>query len=266
LYPLLFGGTFLEIPTYYVVVSASALIGCLWFLKRATQERMPKLIAIDLTLVVLIAGFVGARLLHVFYEEPAYYAEHPWNVLKVWNGGFVYLGGMIAATVAAAFFCDFKREPFWVWADTAAPPVALAYALGRVGCFLNGCCYGRECVLPWAVFMGDAYRHPTQLYATFWELWTIAVLLGIEKISLKQRRPRVPGVTWSVWLIFHGTGRLIMERFRVDPRGPDILGLSISSWSSLALIVLGLALLLHFTSFIKALFQRSAPHDELEEN
>lgn len=264
MYPLLFPGTSFAIPTYYLVVSVSIILGCLWFLKRAIQERMPRLIAIDLTLVVLVAGFIGARLLHVFYEDPTYYYENPWNVLKIWNGGFVYLGGMILAAMAAALFCDLKREPFWMWADLAAPPAAMTYALGRIGCFLNGCCYGRECVLPWAVYMGDAHRHPTQLYATLWELFTVLVLLMIEKLTSMQRRHRTPGTIWSVWLIFHGTGRLIMEQFRVDPRGPDLLGSSIGSWLSAGLILMGLALLLHFTSAIQFLFQRSADHDEPE--
>lgn len=257
MYPELFAGHAWSIPTYYLVVSLSALIGCLWFLKRAGQARMPRIIALDLTLITLICGFAGARLLHVFYEEPAYYWESPLRILQVWNGGFVYLGGWILAALAVAFFCDWKREPFWVWADTAALPAALAYGLGRVGCLLNGCCFGRECVLPWAVFMGDAHRHPTQLYATFWELGTVIVLLWVERRAARLNVPVAPGSIWSLWMVFHGMGRLIMEQFRVDPRGPALMSWSISSWLSAAMVVSGVALLLHFISTVKSLNNRS---------
>ncbi len=239
-------GSGVSLPTYYLVVSLSALAGCLWFLRRAEHKRMPRLIAIDLTLIVLVAGFVGARLLHVTFEEPEYYRQAPAQIFAIWNGGFVFLGGLIAAALGAAFFCDWKREPFWLWADLAAPAAALAYAFGRVGCFLNGCCYGSECLLPWAVFMGGASRHPTQLYASAWELFTLFVLLTVERIARRDKLPIAPGSFFAIWLVFHGMGRLIMEHFRVDPRGDEIWGLSLSSWLSLILLGSGLALLLQF--------------------
>lgn len=195
--------------------------------------------AIDIALVTMGAGFVGARLMHVFYEEPAFYKEHPLQILALWSGGYVFLGGLGAALLAAAFFCDWRKEPFWLWADLAAPAGALAYAIGRIGCFLNGCCYGRLCDLPWAVAMNGEHRHPTQLYASLWE-----GLLAWGLVMAEPRLSKRPGALFGLWLALHGLGRLLMESFRDDPRGPLLGGLSISTWLSSVLIVAGLGLLL----------------------
>jgi phosphatidylglycerol:prolipoprotein diacylglycerol transferase len=223
--------------TYYLIISLSATASALWFLKRSEAQGLTRIAAIDFTLVVLVAGFLGARLTHVFYEEPAFYREHPWRVLEFWYGGFVYLGGLMGALLGAAFFCERRHEPLWMWADLAAPPAALAYALGRVGCFFNGCCYGRACELPWAVFMHGQHRHPTQLYAALWEGLTVLALLWIEP------RFKRPGTLFGLWLVLHGMGRMLMEHFRDDPRGPLMAGLSLGTWLSAVLIGGGLFLL-----------------------
>lgn len=237
MYPYIGLAPTFAISTYYLVISATALVASLWFLRRTAAHKLSRIVAIDFTLVTLACGFLGARLLHVFYEEPAYYIVAPFRILEVWNGGFVYLGGLLGAALGAAFFCDWKREPFWLWADLAAPPAALAYALGRIGCFLNGCCYGHECLLPWAVSLNGVPRHPTQIYATLWELSVVAMLL------LMERRLKNPGALFGLWLILHAFGRIILEQFRGDPRGPAILSLSISTWISIGLLIGGLILM-----------------------
>src|SRR5690606_6314306 len=111
-----------------------------------------------------------------------------------------------------------------------APVLAFAYAAGRSACFLAGCCYGRYCDLPWAI---DG-RHPTQLYAAAWEMGVVFILLGLRPSPFFQN----PGRIFYLWMILHGIGRFIMEAFRDDFRGPS-LGLSISGWISLGLVITG---------------------------
>ena len=229
MYPELVFGS-LHVSTYYLMTSFATVVASLWFLKRAHQRQLARVTAIDLTLVLLVAGFVGARVLHVAFEEPDYYRDHPWATLYVWNGGFVYLGGLVAAAFAGVFFCQWRREPFWTWADAVALPAGLGYALGRIGCFLNGCCYGGECHLPWSIHLQGADRHPTQLYAVLWNLIAVAVLARLEP------RWRKPGTLFHAWLITFSVGRVVMESFRDDPRGPALLGLSLGVWMSLGLI------------------------------
>lgn len=228
----------LPISTYFLLISIACTVGAIWFLKRSERRNLMRVTAIDLTLATLIGGFVGARLLHVFYEEPIFYRYNPAAIFQVWNGGFVFLGGVLGAWFAATIFCIFRREPFWFWADIAMPPISLGYAIGRLACFFNGCCYGKYCQLPWAVYMHGGGRHPTQLYATFWELILLFVLLRIEP------RVRMAGTLFCVWLVGHSLGRVIMEFFRDDDRGPMMYGLSLGTWMSLGLGLFGVAAIL----------------------
>ncbi|MGE0526904.1 MAG: prolipoprotein diacylglyceryl transferase [Bdellovibrionales bacterium] len=222
------------IATYFLIISLACSLGAVWFVRRASARALERVTAVDLTLTTMISAFLGARLLHVVFEEAWFYQHHPLRVLQVWNGGFVFLGGAVAGILAGWLFCWWKREPFWYWADTAVVPLAFGYGMGRIACFLNGCCYGRTCDLPWAIDLHGAHRHPTQLYASFWEFAVLGVLLVVE------RRLRTSGYLFSLWLILHGAGRIVMEMFRDDPRGGPILGLSLGIWMSTALILLGM--------------------------
>ncbi|RME17040.1 MAG: prolipoprotein diacylglyceryl transferase [Bdellovibrio sp.] len=229
------------IPTYTLIISLVYCF-CLWYLiKRAKKKRYDIKITLDLALIFMIAGFVGARLFHVFYEAPQYYKVHPLDILKIWRGGFVFYGGAITIALSFIWFLKSKKQPLLYWADLWAPVLAIGYGLGRLACFFNGCCYGKVCSLPWAVhFPGTPHpelaRHPTQLYATAWGLLNFALLITLESLKVKRK----PGDLFFLWLFIHAIGRLMMEHFRDDDRGQFILNLSISSWISLGLIVLSL--------------------------
>lgn len=225
------------VSTYFLVISLAATLAGLWFIKRMESHALSRLLAIDLTLVTFVSAFVGARLLHVFYEEPRFYMSNPAQVLKIWNGGFVFYGGLLGGALGIYIYCLIKRIPFLLTLDMAAAPIAFAYVLGRLACFLNGCCYGKACVLPWAIALDGVHRHPTQLYASGFELFNLILIL---KLAPKLRQP---GQLAGVWLVLHAIGRMIMEHFRDDPRGDMILGLSIGTWISVALICAGVGLI-----------------------
>ena len=150
-------------------------------------------------------------------------------------GGFVWYGGAIVGGIVSMLFVRFKKWPLGPWLDLFAPIIALGYAIGRFACFLTGCCYGAVCVLA----DGTGFRHPTQLYATAWEAVALAILLWLEKQKLRNWPS---GRIFSTWLIMHSIGRIVMESFRDDPRGPTPLGLSLATWISLGLITATLAL------------------------
>ena len=191
----------------------------------------------------MIASLLGARLFHVFYENFEYYQTEPIKILFLWEGGFVYYGGALLAAFAAAIFLYLKSpRNMEAYFDLFAPVMSLSYILGRGACLLTGCCFGQVCDLPWAI----NGRHPTQAYAMIFELGALILILGLEKVPLRDRRPRQlaqPGAIFYAWLVFHSLGRLIMEHYRDDFRGPA-WGLSISSWISVILIALATYLLL----------------------
>jgi phosphatidylglycerol---prolipoprotein diacylglyceryl transferase len=207
-------------------------------------------LALDIGLAIMLGGLVGARALHVFYEDFQFYLENPIDVIKLWRGGFVFYGGFFGALLAVYLFLRQRGEPFLKWGDFYAPVLALGYGLGRIACFLNGCCFGRECDLPWAVEfvhtgLPSGLRHPTQLYATLWELLIVGLLLYLEKSrSGGGRWSRLKaGSLFFIWLSLHSFGRLVMEFFRGDFRGDLVFGFSISTWISLFLLGVSATLL-----------------------
>jgi phosphatidylglycerol:prolipoprotein diacylglycerol transferase len=234
---------YLVLPSYLFIISLTYSIGIIWFSERAKKAQMNFRFSLDLSLAFMLGGFIGARLFHVLYEQPRFYWEHPEAIFMFWLGGFVFFGGVLGALVATYLLIRRRGEKFLPWADLAAPVIAFGYAIGRIGCFLAGCCYGRECDLPWGVRFPPGVdapsfvlRHPTQLYATFWELMVVAILLLSERrIKSESRAGRI----FALWMFLHGIGRLIMEYFREDDRGPAILGLSVSTWFSIIFIGLG---------------------------
>jgi phosphatidylglycerol:prolipoprotein diacylglycerol transferase len=241
MYPILTIGP-IVVPTYYLLISLASLLGVMWFLKRTPPAD--ENLAINTALIGLIGGFVGARLLHVVYEDPMYYIRDIRHVFEFWSGGFVYYGGLIVGTMAALSYLKKRTLSIDPWLDRASLPIGLAYAVGRLGCFFNGCCYGRICEMPWAVRfpshisfgMALLPRHPTQLYAATLELLFVSILLLCEQKKLFKRR----GQLFWTWLGLHAINRIIMEAWRDDDRGAMIFGLSISTYISIALLALAL--------------------------
>ncbi len=187
----------------------------------------------DLFFVVTLSGAVGARLLHVFFEEPQYYIDNPLRIFSFWQGGFVYYGGLIFGFIGGWLCLLWKKQSFPHWLDFFTPIVSLSYTTGRIACFLTGCCYGRLCDLPWAI----NGRHPTQLYAVVLELLLFVGILKFEKHSWIKA---VAGRLFATWLAIHSINRIIIELFRGDPRGPALGAFSLSSLLSLIFIALSL--------------------------
>ena len=139
----------ISIPTYLLIISFAYSLGILWVVHRSQTSNLDRNLTLDLCFVIMISGFVGARLFHVFYESPEVYLNHPTWIIKVWYGGFVFYGGALTAFVASLLYLRLKKQPLAPWADLFAPVGAAGYAVGRLGCFFNGCCYGKICTLPW---------------------------------------------------------------------------------------------------------------------
>jgi phosphatidylglycerol:prolipoprotein diacylglycerol transferase len=216
--------------SYFLHLSLLYCLLFVWVFYRAKNRHMYVDRALTIGAILVVTGFIGARLLHVLYEAPEYYRQNPGDIYRFWLGGFVFYGGLLTAVLSASLYLHWKRESFGFWADFFAPVAALGYGLGRGACFWAGCCYGKVCELPWAI---DG-RHPTQLYAMGYEL-LVAVYLSRAK-NLKYS-----GDLFVQWIILHSLGRLALESLRDDFRGAPIMGLTISSWLSLLLFSLASA-------------------------
>lgn len=225
-----------------VILSITFCLALVWVYFRAKKQNLHINTALDLSLVIMVSGFLGSRLFHVFYEEPSHYLEHPSHIFHFWHGGFVFYGGLLGCLLGAYIFLKLKRQNYLSWADFFAPIGALGYALGRTACLMNGCCYGELCDLPWAIEftypgLPSGHRHPTPLYASFWELGVFFILMGLEKLKAQKKLTLQVGSLFFTWLILHSLGRLVMEAFRDDPRGAEPFGLSVASWISMGIIL-----------------------------
>lgn len=242
MYPIIHVTEGLEIPSFFLVISLVLSVALLWVRQRSHIYKLPQKNVLDLSLLLMLSSIVGARLFHVVYENLDFYKEHPFRMFYLWEGGFVFYGGMVLAFIATFTYLRAIRAPQKaLYFDTFAPVLSFAYGFGRIGCFLAGCCFGRACDYAWAI---DG-KHPTQLYALLWEAGTILLLLGIEKIDLKKRPVFLsrPGDLFILWLVLHSLGRVLMESYREDFRGANVFGLSVSTVLSLVLIVISLVLL-----------------------
>lgn len=229
-------------PTWLAWVSVTFSLSFVWIYWRAGQRDLERSQALDLGFVMVVAAALGGRLLHVLYEQPFHYLENPVAVFYIWEGGFVHYGALAAAIFTAWLWCRRYKQDFWGWGDFFAPVIGSCYAVGRLACLINGCCYGRACQLPWAVEFHQhaewgipvVARHPTQLYAAILEGVAVTFLLRLEKYEPRR------GFILTVWLGWHGLNRLIMELFRDDYRGPSPLGFSLGLWVSVALLLFSL--------------------------
>jgi phosphatidylglycerol---prolipoprotein diacylglyceryl transferase len=163
----------------------------------------------------------------------------------------VFYGGLIAAVLVAVLYLRWHRLPLWTTTDCFAPGIALGHAIGRVGCLMAGCCYGRPAAVPWAVTFHSKIAeanvgtplnvplHPTQLYEAGAELIILGVLLALER-----RGRSFPGRTFWSYLLLYGISRFVIEFFRGDNRGMVFTLLSTSQVVSLLLVPIAIVMLI----------------------
>ncbi|MBN1961191.1 MAG: prolipoprotein diacylglyceryl transferase [Deltaproteobacteria bacterium] len=243
------------IHTYGVFIAAGFLLALFLASRRAKLEGEDYQRFIDLGFYVLLVGFIGGRLLFMVANLPLY-IEHPIRLIKIWYGGFVWYGSFISAALFIFYYSRKHRIPFFKYADIIIPYMALAHAIGRIGCFAAGCCYGAPTQMPWGVsfpigsLVHQAQQstglikytdsplpvHPTQLYESLVE-FALFVLL----IFWRQRK-MYEGQLLVVWLLFYGILRAVIEQFRGDnERGVFILSTS----QYVAIIMIAIAIILH---------------------
>lgn len=203
--------------------------------KKADLEKRDRRLALDVSMVLMIFGFLGGRMLHVIWEAPFYYKNNLFEILKFWQGGFVFFGGALFAVLASFLFLKSKNEEFWPWADFFTPIASIGYALGRVSCLISGCCYGSSCELWRPLFE----KHPTQIYAIVAELVAFSIIMSLRR----KLTTRASGLLFLSWAILHSIGRLVMEYFRDDFRGYSMLNLTLGSVISLSIILISTILI-----------------------
>ncbi len=249
MYPIIRLSEHYYLPSYFTVIALAYCTAIFYLYSRSQHMQMSIKISMNLAMIIMVMGFVGARLFHVFYELPEYYTHKPMDVFKVWQGGFVFYGGALLAALISVFYLKLRRENIYQWMDVFAPIIPMTYFLGRFATLLSGSGYGKPTDLPWAITYPPGTEapsgiplHPTPIYAMLWEAMIFTSIWLLEKRT-PFKNHWGPGALFFVMMTLHGAGRLIMEQFRNDMRGLAPMGLTISSWASLFVLLTGLTFL-----------------------
>jgi phosphatidylglycerol:prolipoprotein diacylglycerol transferase len=206
--------------TWYGIMVASGFLAGLWTAgRRAMLQGVSPEKVYDLGLSLMVGSILGARTLYVITFWNQEFADDFSKVFKIWEGGLVYYGGLIGASLAVIIYTRIKKLPLWKMADVLAPSVALGYAFGRIGCLMNGCCYGRACSLPWAIKFPASNKggapvgvplHPTEIYESLLSLCLYAFLAWL------YRRKKFDGQIFATYLVCYAFLRSFVELFRGD--------------------------------------------------
>ena len=247
MYPVVLQIGSFQLRSYGVMAAVGFLLAA-WILgansRRAGISRDD---ASSLLFTAMVSGIVGARLFYVV-QFSSQFRNNFWEIFRVDRGGLVFYGGFLLAIAALYCHCRIRKIDFIRALDLFAPAMAASHACGRIGCFLNGCCYGAPTDLPWGVVYpegafprlryGAMALHPAQLYEAAWNFAVCGLFLW-----LLRRTPR--GVPMSIYLALYGAFRFINEFWRGD--NPKVLlGCTPAQVIGLVLIPVGIALAFFF--------------------
>jgi phosphatidylglycerol:prolipoprotein diacylglycerol transferase len=243
-----FGDFFL--PTYGFLVALGFFVALQVVIRLAKRSGIDPEKTTNLAIYCALAGLLGAKLLMFVFDFPLY-REHPEEIftMATLQAAGVFQGGLVLATAFAFWYMRRNKMPLLQTADAFAPGVAIGHAIGRLGCFAAGCCWGAVCDKPWAVTFRnpDSYRlvgvplntplHPTQLYESVAELALFAFLWW------RAKRPHRPGEILGLYLIISSVARFIIEFYRTHQQALPFNGpFSLTQWIALVLLLPGIYL------------------------
>ena len=248
----------------YGAMLVLGIVACRWLAaRRAPLADADPTFARELTVWIMLSGVVGARLFHLIQYRERVYAncvsllDYVKASVMLPDGGLVLYGGIILATITYFVMCRMNKVDPLKFGDAVVPAVFVGIAFGRLGCFLNGCCYGNACSLPWAVqfpkesaawgalvkngfLMPDALQtmslHPTQIYSSI-----NGVILTVITIAYYRYR-KGDGSVIALALMLYPISRIGLEILRNDELGQLGTGLTISQFVSLGVLVAGIVL------------------------
>jgi phosphatidylglycerol---prolipoprotein diacylglyceryl transferase len=235
------------IPTYGVLVALGFLAGLGVTLRLAKRFGLPAEKVTNLVIYCAMAGIVGAKLF-MFLFDFGDYLRDPSQIftLETLQAAGVFHGGFLAALLVAVFYIRKQQLPVLSTMDVFAPGIAIGQAIGRLGCFAAGCCWGRECDLPWGVHFRsdfaapvplDKALHPVQLYESAADL----LIFGILYRRASQSHPA--GQVIGLYMVLYSTARFIIEFFREHEQ--SLVGpFSLTQWIALGVGIAGIVLLL----------------------
>jgi phosphatidylglycerol:prolipoprotein diacylglycerol transferase len=199
----------LTIRWYGILVALAFAVGSYLAYREVRRLKLDVDELMNMLIVIIPSSIIGARLYYVVMRWE-FYGQNPAYILRIWEGGLAVHGGIIAAVLAVFLYCRRRKHQLLVWLDLLMPSLAIGQAIGRWGNFFNQEAYGYETSLPWAMYIDGAYRHPTFLYESLWNVLIFALLF------ILSRRRHQSGALFALYLIAYSVGRFFIEMLRTD--------------------------------------------------
>lgn len=246
MHPVAFEIGSFAIHWYGILLAVGLLAGVWTATRRCVLDKLQPTVITDLAPWLVGGVIVGARTLYIITYWDEQFAGQPiWHLFNLRSGGLVFYGGLIGAVVTTYVYLTVKKLPKWKVADAMAPSIALGHAIGRIGCLMFGCCYGRTCDLPWAIQFPEDHAtypnllHPTQIYES---LLNFSLYLGLAWL---YRRKKFDGQVFGVYLMAYAVIRSFVELFRGDYSTTQYVAgwFTPAHWVSIMILIVGAFLL-----------------------
>jgi phosphatidylglycerol:prolipoprotein diacylglycerol transferase len=206
------------LPSYGLMLVISFLVAIFFVRKTAKKFNIAPAIVENLAFYLMLGVIIGGRLLYVIFHWNQYH-QNPLDVFALWKGGMMFFGGFIGGVIAGIIYLRKQNVSLPLFSDIVAPAIALGEFFTRIGCFLNGCCFGLPVNLPWAVRfpsgcaagsspVGNEALHPTQLYSS---LFGLLLFLFLWR---RMKRPHNTGQIFALYLFVSGIFRFGIDFIR----------------------------------------------------
>ncbi|MCA6074848.1 prolipoprotein diacylglyceryl transferase [Fulvivirga sedimenti] len=255
MHPILFSfevfGKEFTVYSYGFFIVLGAILAVIYLARQARKEfNVPFDTINNLFLLLLASAFIGGKVF-LFFENPPYYRENPADLFS--GRGFVFYGSLLFCIPVMLWYFRKNKLPVLPMLDIMAIVTVIVHGFGRIGCFMAGCCYGKETHGWLGVIFSDPAcfarpldtpLHPTQLYSAF-----MIAAIGLTLVMVKRRK-MFPGQVFLLYLILYGIGRSVVEIFRGDEsRGYVIEGI-LSHSQFISLLVIAAAVYFYRRNYI----------------
>ena len=211
------------IYSYGIMVAIAFLFGIFIARREAVRKNIKPDLVYDLGFYLLIGSIIGARIYYILFFGLKDFLAEPASIFKVWQGGLAIHGGIFGGIITGIIFSNARKISFWALADLIAPSIILGQAIGRIGCYLNGCCYGIN-------------NQPTQIYELILDFIGFLLLWGLRK------KIRFKGGLFLLYLMTYSVIRIIVSQFRADNLYLWNTGITLAGLSSLIIFIIAMAL------------------------
>ena len=233
----------ITIQAWGLMVAIGFLVGLLISIIEAKRKRIKVDEIYNIAILIFLGAFIGSRILYIilFWEV---FSNNLVDVLKIWEGGFIFYGGVIGAVLAGYVYIRIRKLNFWTMADTFAPGLALGIFFGRIGCSLINDHPGAVTDLPWGILWPDGIiRHPVAEYLS------LNGLIAFILLWLIRKRITINGALINIFIIYYAVTRFFLDFTRAtEPYLPNVdphfAGLTISQYVSIVIFVISVSWLI----------------------